>query len=373
MTRAFKISFRVLVYIFAVIGFVLVAGFFAVKFNLTKVSGETDQNNTEYGALQDKLSDLNANKNSNDLYQKETDEKKLLCQIDVLADYSPVNAKYVLTNYLATYNQSVSLKMLLALQIRINNPEYKASLDSCQNKDKYESISASKIETKITSSSNKPNIFPWVSEEEWPTVTAGILKDKDLIITTGKSAGIDPRLIVASCMVEQMRLYHTDREKYEKIFKPLNILGNYNDMAWGVMAIKEKTAITIEQNLKDPASAYYPGKEYENLLDFKTDDQAKERFDRLTDDKNHIYAYLYGAVYLKEYLSQWKKAGFPIDDRPEIIATLFNLGFEHSTPKANPEVGGTIIEMDSSKYTFGSLAYEFYYSGEMSDDFPITQ
>ena len=372
MARAFKISFRALVYIFAVIGFVLVAGFFAVRLNLTKVSGQIDQNSAEYGALQDKLTGMNSNQNSNDVYQKEVDEKKLLCKIDVLADYFPVNAKYVLSNYLNTYNQSVTLKTLLALDIRITDSTYKSSVADCQNKDKYENVSASKIQSKIADSTNKTNAFPWVAEEEWPTVTAGILKDKDVIITAGKSAGIDPRMIVASCIVEQMRLYHTDREMYEKVFKPLEILGNYNQMAWGVMAVKEKTAIDIENHLKDTASPYYPGKEYENLLDFKTGDPTKERFDRLTDDNNHIYAYLYGGIYLKEYISQWKAAGFPIDDRPEIVSTLFNLGFEHSNPKKNPDVGGSVINISTAGYTFGSLAYEFYYSGEMSDQFSIT-
>ena len=35
--------------------------------------------------------------------------------------------------------------------------------------------------------------------------------------------------------------------------------------------------------------------------------------------------------------AQWKAAGFPIDDRPEILATLYNLGYERSRPHANPK------------------------------------
>jgi hypothetical protein len=67
---------------------------------------------------------------------------------------------------------------------------------------------------------------------------------------------------------------------------------------------------------------------------------------------------------------QWKKSGFDISDRPEILATLFNVGFEISVPKSNPSVGGSTIKINGKEYTFGALAYEYYYSGEMEDHFP---
>jgi hypothetical protein len=34
--------------------------------------------------------------------------------------------------------------------------------------------------------------------------------------------------------------------------------------------------------------------------------------------------------------SHWRYAGHPIDDRPEILATLYNLGYERSEPKPDP-------------------------------------
>ncbi|MEN6626448.1 MAG: hypothetical protein ABFD69_09495 [Candidatus Sumerlaeia bacterium] len=43
------------------------------------------------------------------------------------------------------------------------------------------------------------------------------------------------------------------------------------------------------------------------------------------------------AVFMLHLLGdQWSKAGRPIDDRPEILATLYNIGFERSRPKADP-------------------------------------
>jgi len=51
------------------------------------------------------------------------------------------------------------------------------------------------------------------------------------------------------------------------------------------------------------------------------------------------------------------------------LATLFNLGFAKSVPKAEPQVGGAEIEVGGQKYSFGGLAFQFYYSGELIDYF----
>jgi hypothetical protein len=67
---------------------------------------------------------------------------------------------------------------------------------------------------------------------------------------------------------------------------------------------------------------------------------------------------------------QWQKAGQDISDRPEILATLFNIGLQNSKPKSNPQVGGSKITIDGNDYVFGSLAYEFYYSGDLINEFP---
>jgi hypothetical protein len=173
-------------------------------------------------------------------------------------------------------------------------------------------------------------------------------------------------------MVEQLRLFYSQRELYKKYFEPLQILANSNKISLGVMAIKEETATAVEAHLKDPSSPYYLGPEFEHLLDYPADsDIATVRYQRLT-SSNHYYNYLYGALYLKQMMTQWQKAGFDISHRPEIIGTLFNVGFPQSKPNANPQVGGSTVLIDQTNYTFGRLAYEFYYSGELDDIFPYT-
>jgi hypothetical protein len=69
-------------------------------------------------------------------------------------------------------------------------------------------------------------------------------------------------------------------------------------------------------------------------------------------------------------MAQWERAGFSINDRPEIICTLFNVGFAQSSPKSNPQVGGSTVAVSDRSYSFGHLANEFYFSGELLDDFP---
>ena len=136
------------------------------------------------------------------------------------------------------------------------------------------------------------------------------------------------------------------------------------------MGMKEETAKKIETHLKDKNSPFYLGVNYEDLLDFKTDDISSERFNRLIDSKNHRYSYLYAAIFLKQIMHQWELLGYNISNRPEVLATLFNLGFEKSIPKAEPQVGGAEIEVGGEKYSFGGLAFQFYYSDELLDYFP---
>ena len=87
--------------------------------------------------------------------------------------------------------------------------------------------------------------------------------------------------------------------------------------------------------------------------------------------KKHFYSYLYTALCIRELHTQWKNKGFPIDKRPEILATLYNLGFQKSKPKAKPEVGGAEFVVGKQNYTFGGLCFEFYFSGELEKEFPI--
>jgi hypothetical protein len=216
---------------------------------------------------------------------------------------------------------------------------------------------------------------PWQNTEEWQVLSAAATKDADVINQASAATGIPSRVIVSELIVEQLRLFFTERAFYKQFFSPLKILGSQTQFSWGVMGMKEATAIQVENNLKDPTSPFYPGAQYEHLLDFPvsaatTTPLSEQRFARMTDSHQHYYNYLYAALSIKEIETQWTHAGFPIENRPDVIATLYNIGFEHSTPNANPQVGGAAIVINGVTYSFGGLAKQFYESNLLLDVFP---
>lgn len=210
----------------------------------------------------------------------------------------------------------------------------------------------------------------WQTTEEWKVLKAALIKDKAVLYRAASTAGVSPRLIASQLVVEQLRMFNSDRESYKKFFAPLKILGSQTQFSWGVMGIKRETALEIESNLKNTSSPYYLGTQYEHLLDFHTTDIENERFIRMTDQHNHYGSYLYAGLYLRQFMQQWKSVGFPISDRVDILATLYNIGFRGSKPNANPQSGGAVITIGNRTYTFGSLAQEFYDSNELLDEFP---
>lgn len=236
----------------------------------------------------------------------------------------------------------------------------------------------------IRKSSFPDTDFSWIESSEWTTLKAALLKDKDVIKRAADDAGISPRVLVSVVIAEQLRFFTSDRESFKKFFEPLKILGTLSQFSLGVSGVKQETAVAVEEHLKDVNSPYYigssdreQGSHYKKIMhvldvteaekiEYGTDDISKIRFNRLTDSHDHYYSYLYTALFIRQVEEQWKKAGFDISDRPEILATLFNLGFDKSVPKSDPQVAGSEITINTKTYTFGELAFSFYYSGEMA-------
>ncbi|MDO8183503.1 MAG: hypothetical protein Q7T49_00765 [bacterium] len=213
--------------------------------------------------------------------------------------------------------------------------------------------------------------YVWNQGTEWVTLKGAIEKDAKVINQAAQAANIDPRLLAACLVVEQLRLFHSEREVFKQVFAPLIILGTQSQFSWGVMGMKPETAKLVEQYLKDANSPYYLGARYEHLLDFTTTNHDEERFERLVDEHDHYWSYLYSALYLKQLQTAWAKTGYPIENKVGVLATLFNIGFDNSQPKSAPQVGGALISINGTDYTFGGLAAEFYYANELTTDLPL--
>ena len=215
----------------------------------------------------------------------------------------------------------------------------------------------------------------WNETVQWAVVKGGLEKDQAVIARVAGETGVPARMIAAAVMPEQMRFFaqSENREVFKRYFEPLKILASLSQFSLGVSGMKQKTAEEVEAHSNDTSSKFYPGPEYAKLIAYSTSttDQDQELFNRLTDEKDHYYSYLYTALYLKEIEMQWKRAGFDVHNRPDVLVTLFNLGFAASVPKPNPQVAGAPITIGGQKYSFGDLGATFYHSNELLNEFSL--
>ena len=214
----------------------------------------------------------------------------------------------------------------------------------------------------------------WNETVQWVVVKGGLEKDQAVIARVASETGVPARMIAAAVMPEQMRFFaqSENREVFKRYFEPLKILASLSQFSLGVSGMKQKTAEEVERYASDPNSTFYPGPEYTALIAYasSTENKDQELFNRLTDEKDHYYSYLYTALYLKEIEMQWKRAGYDVENRPDVLVTLFNLGFAASAPKPNPQVAGAPITIGGQRYSFGDLGTTFYHSDELIAEFP---
>ena len=352
--RYFGLSFII---IFALIGFFLTSAFFAVKLHVTDDKGAVDYNDRYFQELKDKY----GKSDRRDSSKVNNRASLFLHKVLVLNKYYPENSLFILNAYLKSHNLAEAERMFDAVNLYMqDNKNYNIELQEFETRNFIDGTQRS-----------SGSVFGWMNIAEWADFKIAVAKDKPLIDSVANLTNVEPRLIVAVLVGEQIRLFNSDREAYKKWIGPLKILSVESTFSLGVTGIKLTTAQIIERNLKERESTFYLGAKYEHLLDYKTNTPDIERFRRLTDYKNHFYSYLYAALNIKQLKIQWERAGFPIDDRPEILATLYNIGFEGSVPKANPAVGGATLMIHDKPYSFGTIAFEYYYSGELYDLFPF--
>lgn len=349
-----RYSFIGLVLLFALEGFILTASYFAIKMHIFNDPGAVDYNDRHFQNVE-KANSLSKNDTT---CNPISEVSKFYQNVDILNAYYPYNAIKLHNNYLEHKNINLAKQMFRAIEIEL--------IDST---DFVNDLKAGKQLSKNRKPSDK-NAFEWMNIVEWEDFKIAVAKDSAIIDSVSRLTRVEPRLIVGVLLGEQMRLFNSSRETYKKVINPLKILSVEAKFSLGVTGIKEETAKKTERYLKDTSSVFYLGKEFEHLLDFSTVDTTQERFDRLVNYRNHYYSYMYAALIIRQIRQQWLNEGYDISNRPEILATLFNLGYAVSKPKPNPSVGGSRIIVNEKVYTFGSLAYQFYYSGELTHLFP---
>ena len=363
--KKLKVILIIILFIFAGIGVIFSGVFVAMRLHLTDVKGSIDSRNEYFNQAKNEIARFptinktDSNTNLNKL------NPEIECQIMTILTILPTNGEQILDAYMKTRSDIIAMKMIDALVMVTSdsNQTMKNEIDKCSE------VAGNSLLFKNNTSDQ--DVFGWVSSPEWQTLKDALVKDKDFINQASHDSGVPSRIIVSTVISEQFRFFTANRESYKKFFEPLKVLGNGTKFSYGVAGVKFETAKVIESNLKDKNSPFYLGSDFEDILNYGDRDPDLELMARLTDNKNHYYSYLYTALFLKQVMTQWQNAGYQINDRPEVLSTLFNLGFSKSVPKANPDVGGSTITINNHDYTFGGLSYEFYYGGELSDIFPF--
>ena len=347
----------ILLVVFALAGAAIIGAWGLYQLGVTNNRGAVDKN---YRYLMS-VSEMEELKDAK-LTQEQIDEQWALQygRLAALARFYPENARLMLRAAQCSDDPLVVNRMVAAAQVYM------------EENDSIEGL-AERIATVLggVPQQQRTNLIPWMAEPAWPALKEAILRDSALINEAGRLTGVEPRMIVGCLIGEQIRLFNSKREMFKKYLGPVKVLSVQSQFSYGVNGIKEFTAEAVEEHLQDPTSEYYMGKGYEHLLDFETDDHATERYNRLVDYRNHLYSYIYTGCILHQTMLQWRRAGYDISDRPDVLFTLFNVGFSQSVPKPDPVPGGSHIEVGDRMYTFGGIGFDFYYSGEMAEAFPF--
>ncbi|MCX6754871.1 MAG: hypothetical protein NTU81_03530 [Candidatus Nomurabacteria bacterium] len=345
-------SVRVLLFGFALTGFVFFVVFISMQFGWLNVKGSVSERNSYF----------NVNKNSQK--NSSTDSNlEIICKINVLSKFAPLTSVNISKTMTNGANDELLNKMIEMASLRFKNDYlYNLSIEKC------------KTSSDLNQQLNIPiSAYYWADTDQWNLMKEVFTRDKETIKRAAHDSGISPRIILSGVIGEQFRFFNNSkREIFKSYFEPMKILASLSQISFGIAGLKPKTVATIESNLKDVNSEFYLGPDMEHVADYPPNvDVDSERLSRITNAKYPYYSYLYSGLYMKEIIAQWQKKGYNLNERPEILATLYNLGFFYSVPKDNPEIGGSIININNVDYTFGDIAYEFYYSGELSDIYPI--
>jgi len=335
--------------LFGVVGLVFSGVFIAMQFGWLNVRGTIAERNASFFRNIQKPSENSSSEG----------QAVVLCKIHALANYAPETAKNIQNVYQLKQDPVLVGSMILAAQARFSNTLLATAFREC---------------SRVTIPDTTPvaqTAYAWADSAEWHVMKSVFIRDQEIINQAAKDAGISPRLLLGGIIGEQFRFFTNARDSFKYYFEPLKILASLSKFSYGIAGLKPETVKRIDEQLRDSSSKFYLGASMERVISYpEGSDEDAIRFERITDTKNTYYSYLYAGLFMRQVSAQWEIAGFDIANRPEVLSTLYNLGFNRSIPKAAPAAGGAPITVNGGEYSFGQLGYEFYYSGELSQEFP---
>lgn len=359
----FKYSYLTALHILAGVAAFLILTALAVKFKWTNDTGDVDVNNRYY----EDIANQYGNASKKDSATLARDEYIMFQKLGVLSRYYPHNAKIITDAYQFDKNVYTALRMLDAVTVIMrDNKQFIREMKDVNKKAKF----------------NTGSVYAWSNYTVWKQFCNTIIKDKRAIDSVSRLTGVESRIIVMCVVGEQLRMFNSGREKFKQYVYPYSRLILPSNRGYGVSGILEHTALRIESTLFNEKDPFYPGDyfmqtinvrdSFPEVINDSISSHKHKTIQRLIKGGDHYYSYLYTAFLMRQFQAHWERNGFDLSNRPEILGTLFNLGYQKSKPKKNPEVGGSTFKIGEKDYTFGGLCFEFYYSGELQDAFPIT-
>lgn len=345
-------TLEIILIAFAIIGIVFSGVFVAMQFGWLNVRGTIKERNASI---------LSAKGLNNEIKNDPTLESRavLLCKIHTLADYAPQTAQSINQVLEINGNPTLASQMLSVAGKRFYDNQFNKKMTECE---------------RVVIPDTTPlaqTAFAWADSAEWAVMKSAFIRDQEYINQAAKDAGISPRILLGGIIGEQFRFFTNSRDSFKSYFEPLKILASLSKFSYGIAGLKPETVKRIDDQLQMPNSVFYLGKDMEQVVKYPADsDHDAVRFERITDTKNTYYSYLYAGLFMRMVTAQWAHSGYDIAGNPGVLATLYNLGFNRSIPKENPAPGGAPITVNGIEYNFGTLAEEFYYSGELMNEFP---
>ncbi|MBR4804601.1 MAG: hypothetical protein IK032_08190, partial [Bacteroidales bacterium] len=196
-----RVTYLVLVHLFAIYGAVQIGGLIIFKLGLTNNSGTIDKN-SRYLMEVSEMNDLS--KSDTSAHARQQMELQQYIKLASFGRFYPENARLMGQTLRTCDNPAVISQMIAA-----------ASLYAEKNED-YNNFLDKMLKTfESEKQQQNPNVIPWMATEEWAALKPAILKDKVLIDSAAHITGVDPRLIVGCLVGEQMRLFNSKREIYK--------------------------------------------------------------------------------------------------------------------------------------------------------------
>lgn len=175
------------------------------------------------------------------------------------------------------------------------------------------------------------------------------------IQSAAKLFNLNPNLIKACIMVEQLRAFYTFKWLFKQIAKTNTYLTIMTKQSFGIGGMKLATAEQLENRIaKNNPEIYNQYFAYTNPNNIN-----QQRLQRLTDSENYYYQIFYSAGLLYRYNQERTQQWYHIHDNPWLLATMYNIGY--SDPHPNADIGGAFFTMEWDRYSFGGLAMLIYY------------